>query len=166
MPFDPLDFFKLAKSLYQSDLSSLLKDATFRTVIGRLYYSCFLTYRELLRQLIRDRKYDRVASSSAAHSCVIRLIKKLDIYLGNFLSQLHQKRLVADYELYKCLDKKMIEESLAIAEQLLSNTSIQSIKQNYKLKRTDVQRRLEEIYTKIFERRPFNDKNHYNNTRN
>ncbi len=160
MRFNPLDFFKLAKSLYQSQFSSLLKDATFRTVIGRLYYSCFLTYRELLRQLIRDSKYNKVAHSRAAHRCVIRLIKKIDIRLGNFLSSLHLKRLDADYELSKYVDEKMVEESLAIAEQLLSNISIESIKQNYELKRTDVQRILEEIYTELFARRSLNDKNH------
>ena len=153
MTFDPLDFFKLAKILHQSPPSSELKEAILRTIIGRAYYSSFLKYRELLRDLIMSETYDKIARTGAIHSCVIQLLKVLDKTMGMFLSSLHRRRREADYELNKHLDERVVEETLAIADRLLNTISIQKIQQVFYIKERIVQTRLNQFYEEFIRRR-------------
>lgn len=85
-PFDPLECGRVGRDLAAQPPAD---EARYRSAIGRLYYSLFLTARDNLR----------VEVQQDVHSEVIRQLRQQDRRRGDQLKELRRIRTAADYEM-------------------------------------------------------------------
>ncbi len=150
MNFSPEDFYKLAKVLGKDSNYAHLDDARIRTCIGRIYYSIFLEFREDLRRQIGNSEYNVVAKSGLIHSCLRKIIRKLDIKCGNKFDRLQKLRKEADYEIDAAISRTDLEESLAIAEHIFN--AVSHLLTNLSVKKDDIEDIIRKDYQKLQKR--------------
>lgn len=117
--FDPIDFLKLAKSLYNNN-----DEGSLRTSISRAYYAVFLMCREKIKQ-----KYSNVLQGyekdHGVHQAVIKALKSLKLYdISDKLDGLRRMRVKADYELSINVNKRDVEKALKLANYIYSHNPI------------------------------------------
>jgi len=151
MSFNPEDFYKLAKELSEDNNYIHLDDARIRTCVSRIYYSIFLKFREDLRKYIGNYEYDEVARSGLIHSCLRRIIKKLDITCGTKFERIQKLRKDSDYEVKATIKRTDVEDSLAIANHIFNNIS--QLLTNLSAKRSEIENIIKEYYQKLQKRR-------------
>lgn len=117
--FDPYRFYEVSKHLYENFDNN---EAILRTIIGRAYYSVYLTCREWLREnfgidINRESKKRKVS----VHSALIHLIyeRRGEGYFIDFIRELKEKRELSDYELRIHITKEDAEKAVYIAESIL-----------------------------------------------
>ncbi len=125
MPFDPKDFLKLSEQLYADRGYQHLREAVLRTTISRAYYAVFLATRELVRERLSETQlaypFEDISTSGLIHSCIKRIIERIDKYLGNLYGKLFMMRKRADYELNAVILDKDAEEAMGIARKLMDS---------------------------------------------
>ncbi len=107
MPFDPEDFFRLAKDMLGENREEL-DEARARTIIGRSYYSVFLKARDKVIQinpLYRDQLISNRDLRENVHSNLINILRSPTASanskkLAQYLLDLRQKRNDADYNIH------------------------------------------------------------------
>src|SRR3989344_4121867 len=125
MVFAPEDFYNIAMKVYSEPIAGL-ENASYRTVVGRVYYSLFLTIKKYLLNKGKWEEVKRFHVSSYRDAGIHeRLIEYLKVYqddrvdipsikvlhLANYLSTLKTLRVNADYELLFNSDATMAKSS-------------------------------------------------------
>lgn len=124
MHFNPTDFLKLAEQLCRDDRYQHVIQAALRTSISRAYYAAFLTVREIVKVKLQDTElvylFEEVARSGLVHSCVKRIIGRIDRYMEKIYGKLFKMRKESDYSLSIVVTSKDVEEALRIAKEVIS----------------------------------------------
>ncbi|MFX1396851.1 MAG: HEPN domain-containing protein [Promethearchaeota archaeon] len=111
--FNPEIFLEIAKKI--KDCTTFNEDGILRTSVGRAYYAAFLTIRSRLE--LKGFSYNSVGQ----HSDVRDNLKDLGYdTLANFLEELFNKRVVADYNLKKSIDHKLCEYCILLSEEIIN----------------------------------------------
>jgi len=122
LSFDSEDFLKLSEQLYADQRYYHIREAALRTTISRAYYAVFLTMRELVRRKLTNTQliyqYEDISTSGLIHSCIKKIISKVDKYIGYMYGKLLMMRKRADYELGTAIVDKDAEEAIEIAKRL------------------------------------------------
>lgn len=129
--FDPKDFFKVSKNLYDAAnvggcetlTSSNCEEALLRTIAGRAYYSVYLTCREWLRkQFGVDVNKEAKRREKSVHTTLIELMLEYTRkqYLVDFIGELKRFREMSDYELGIKIEKDDAQRCILLAEDILN----------------------------------------------
>ncbi|RLE48412.1 MAG: hypothetical protein DRJ18_02100 [Candidatus Methanomethylicota archaeon] len=125
MPFDPKNFLELSEQLYTDQSYYHIREAALRTTISRAYYAVFLTMRELVRKKLSNTQliysFEDISKSGLIHSCIKRIMDRVDKYLGYVYGKLFMMRKRADYELNITIGDKDAEEAIGIARKLMDS---------------------------------------------
>lgn len=111
MPILPVNFYKFASDLYlkQGD------EVDSRVIIGRAYYSVFLSARDSAGIVLKG---------SDSHLKLSQHYRKKNtadsLHLANTMDQLRASRITADYELDKIISRKDLGSCLKKAEKMLA----------------------------------------------
>lgn len=125
MSFDPHSFLKLAEQLYTDQEYQYIKEAALRTSISRAYYATFLSVRELVRAKLLDTyvidMFEEVSTSGLIHSCIKKIIGRIDRSVGYMYGKLFIMRKKSDYNLNTTIKKKDVEEAIEIAKKIINS---------------------------------------------
>ena len=112
--FNPDDFLILANKLI--DDNDYTDESRYRTVIGRAYYSAFLTaYKKFLEKGRNFPNVDRI------HMDVRKALQNEMSKIGNKLEKLHEDyRVPSDYYLVEHIDRRMAEDSIRLSQIIIS----------------------------------------------
>lgn len=119
--FNPIDFYKFAKTL--NECEKLESEACDRTIIGRCYYSSFLSSKQFAIELgsIELLEYDKpyFKRKGEIHSAVRDSLFEHHLgHIANFLKDLFDRRVDADYYPNKSINKKDAGEAIALCEMI------------------------------------------------
>ena len=112
MSIAPEEFCSLAKQL--SNDNDYKSETVRRTVIGRIYYGCFLKARNKFGVHGLNLK-----KRTEIHQLVAMNLTKYDPKLGDFLKKLRKKRNKADYDIHLTITDSEVNFTILIADQLL-----------------------------------------------
>ncbi|WP_048091643.1 hypothetical protein [Geoglobus acetivorans] len=122
MTFCPEDFYELGKKLKNDNNYIRFDEARKRTSASRVYYSLYLKLRdELLRYLLGSSVYPQlseVAESGLMHSCLLEILKKVDLQSSYKFGSLQELRKKSDYEVDISVGDNEVEDAIAIYEEL------------------------------------------------
>jgi len=125
LPFESKNFLELSEQLYTDQRYYHIREAALRTTISRAYYAVFLTMRELVRRKLSNtqliRPFEDISTSGLIHSCIKRIMDKVDRYLGYVYGKLYMMRKRADYEVNIAIVDKDAEEAIGIARKLMDS---------------------------------------------
>ncbi|MBC7094869.1 hypothetical protein [Thermococcus sp.] len=147
MVFDPDGFFRLAEILESRDYKELervnsakegdknlqnLEEALFRTIISRLYYYVFLTFREIIKKQIKEHNpylYDTLEYKSfwddhRIHGFVADVLSEISSDYGGFIKSLRRLRNDADYRLEKIITENEINKARSIVNKLINELNL------------------------------------------
>ena len=111
--FNPEIFLGIAKRIKED--KTLNEQGKIRTIIGRAYYAAFLSAREYFI-LYKAKSFDK----EHQHQDVIDALDEFDAYhLKNWLEQLRDNRVKADYNLRIFLDMNFCENSLLLSKEII-----------------------------------------------
>jgi hypothetical protein len=99
--FDPKDFYNFADEI--KIFTSRYIEAQQRTQASRIYYSCFLAIREIIRNSLASTpekaQYDQLSRSQYVHGAIDQIVTIADHHTRSLLVKLKKNRQLADYEL-------------------------------------------------------------------
>ncbi len=125
MPFDPKNFLELSEQLYTDQNYYHIREAALRTTISRAYYAIFLTMRELVRKKLSNTQladlFEDVSKSGLIHSCIKKIMDRVNKYLGYVYGRLFMMRKGANFELNITICDKDAEEAIGIARELMDS---------------------------------------------
>jgi uncharacterized protein (UPF0332 family) len=143
--FDPMNIYQFTKELEGFD--SQFVEAKERAIVSRVYYSIFLTIRELLRKEVKNTPaeplYDQLYKDAYIHAVVIESLAQCDVHSKSLLSSLRKNRNEADYN----IDTKnygSVRDNFSNAEELTKRYT--DISQGFKSNSYEIQ----EIISKWF----------------
>lgn len=112
--FNPEFFLDIAKMIKENN--SLNEQGKIRTIIGRAYYAAFLCAREHLK-IHKARAFDK----EHQHQDVLNALDDFEANdLKQWLDQLRDKRVNADYHLNSSLDMNLCEKCLRLSEEIIN----------------------------------------------
>ncbi len=122
--FDPRDFYKLSKSLFETTECG---EALIRTAINRAYYSVYLTYREWLRLKFGvDINKEAEKRKRSVHTPLIDVVyeKTRKHFFLDLMRELKRTRETCDYDLKMEVTEYDAKTAIAIAEELLREVEV------------------------------------------
>jgi uncharacterized protein (UPF0332 family) len=131
--FKPVDYYKIAKDLYDNLDYNNPDTATVRTIISRAYYAAFLQVRQYLRE-----NTDHTFKDGREHSKVLNIIEKEKPIISGFfcktlydnLYALERNRVHCDYKFEKPYvnkwSKKPLNDLLDHSDWIITNVPVNS----------------------------------------
>lgn len=109
--FNGKKFVEIARAILAD--AQFHREAGYRTVVGRAYYSCFhVTYRWLRGKGWREK------GTRSLHKQVGDELRKYDPYAANLLKSLFDLRVLSDYRLKRVVDDSHAKKSILLSEQI------------------------------------------------
>jgi len=147
MSFDPDGFLRLAEILESRNCGELegvntakegdkklqnLEEALFRTIISRLYYYVFLTFREIIKKQIEKHNpylYGLLEDNSfwdnhKIHGFVADVLSEISGDYGKFIKSLRRLRNSADYHLEKMITERKVNKAKSIVNTLIKESNL------------------------------------------